>query len=113
MRSSAGATLREACPPVEGATKIFGWTRDRRPPTKAIVFPSCDQRGLESSSSWAEILVSAPPAAETTQTSVLRLSSKALPVRSETKAIERPSGDQRGSESFQSSPEVTCRAAPL
>src|SRR5215210_3060334 len=113
MRSSAGATLREAWPPFEDATKIFGWSRERRRPTKAIVFPSGDQRGEESSSSWSEIFVSAPPSAGTTHTSELRLSSKALPVRSETKAMRVESGDHCGSESFQSSPEVTCRAAPL
>src|SRR5262245_63287748 len=48
-----------------------------------------------------------------TQTSVLRLFSNSLPVRLETKAILVPSGDQRGSESFQSAPSVICFAAPL
>src|SRR5918997_217937 len=63
-------------------------------PRKAMDLPSGDQRGLLSASAWSEILRMGPPAASTTKTSVLRLSSKALPVRSETKAMKLPSGDQ-------------------
>src|SRR5215213_2863281 len=75
--------------------------------------PSGDQRGLLSDSSWSEILRVGPPAESMTKTSVLRLSSKALPVRSETKAMKFPSGDHCGSVSFQSSPKVICVAAPV
>src|SRR5215203_5583428 len=82
-------------------------------PRKAIDFPSGDQRGLLSASSWSEILRMGPPAESMTKISVLRLSSKALPVRSETKAIKLPSGDHCGSVSFQSSPKVSCEAAPV
>src|SRR5436305_810800 len=60
--------------------------------------PSGDQRGVESGSALVEILRSVPPSAAITQTSVLRLKSNSLPVRSETKAISLPSGDQRGLE---------------
>src|SRR6476659_3760960 len=82
-------------------------------PTKAIVFPSGDQRGLLSGSSWSELLVSDPPSAGITQTSLFRFSSYSLPVLFETKAIRVPSGDQCGSESFHSFPSVICFEAPL
>jgi hypothetical protein len=113
MRSSSGATLREGAPPAAEPTKIFGWSVACMRPVKAIVFPSGDQRGLESSSSWSEIFLVGPPVESMTKTSVFRLSSKAFPVRSETKAMKFPSGDHCGSESFQSSPKVICRAAPV
>src|SRR5258705_11488146 len=77
-----------------------------------MVCPSGDQRGLLSFSSWSEILVSGPPAAEITHTSSFRSPSNSLPVRFETKATRVPSGDHCGSVSFQSSPSVICLAPP-
>src|SRR5215510_5949241 len=78
-----------------------------------MVFPSGDQHGLLSPSSWSEIRVGVPPSDEITQTSVFELSLYSLPVRFETNAIRVPSGDHCGSESFQSSPWVICLAPPL
>src|SRR5262249_276930 len=111
MRSSPSAARREAAPPDEGASQILACDFSGTELVNAIVRPSGDQRGELSPVSWSEIFVSDPPVtplAPTTQTSVLCPPSNALPVRSETNAMLRLSGDHCGSASFQSSPEVIC-----
>src|SRR6185295_8017198 len=113
MRSRSFAATVDAAPPVDATVHILGWLLSLMLPTKAMVLPSGDQRGSRSPSSWSDILVSSPPSAGIVQTSVLRLSSNARPLRSDTKAILVPSGDHTGAVSFQSSPEVICFAVPL
>src|SRR5471032_3316222 len=106
------AARRDAAPPAADASQIFGCDFSGTELRNAIVWPSGDQRGELSPLSWSEILLSGPPFALMTQTSVLWPPSNALPVRSETNAIFRLSGDHCGSASFQSSPLVICVALP-
>jgi hypothetical protein len=93
IRSRPSTASRDRDPPAADASQIFGCDFSGTALTKAIVCPSGDQRGELSPSSWSEIFVSGPPFASITQTSVLCPSSNALPVRSDTNAIRRPSGD--------------------
>src|SRR5215471_5586318 len=113
MPSAAVFDLAGAAPPRLDASQIFGCDFSGTALRNAIVWPSGDQRGELSPSSWSEIFVSGPPAASIVHTSVLWPSSNALPVRSETNAMRRLSGDHCGSLSFHSSPEVICVAWPL
>jgi len=106
------AAVFAAAPPRAGASQMRGCDFSGTALMNAMVWPSGDQRGELSPSAWSEIFVSGPPLASITHTSVFCPSSNALPVRSETNAMRRPSGDHCGSASFHSSPEVSCVAWP-
>src|SRR5689334_18264131 len=112
MRSSDGYGVL-AAPPFDAATMTWGGASSPAAVTKAIDFPSGDQRGWLSGPSAVEIFVNAPPVAAMVHTSVFRPPSYSWPVRSDTNAMREPSGDHCGSVSFQSSPSVICLASPL